>query len=74
MEDYIINVTEIEEFQTIKNMDELNTIFSRAKRIINGGGTAVLVRKHSDGRSEKFDEITSLADLEKYKDWVYKYL
>ncbi|MFL9485207.1 hypothetical protein ACI6Q2_20660 [Chitinophagaceae bacterium LWZ2-11] len=74
MEDYIINVGEIEELQTIKDIQSLNTIFDRAKRNIVGGGTAVLVRKQLSGRSDKFDELSTLDDLKNYKDKVYKYL
>lgn len=74
MEDYIINVGEIEELQTIKDIQSLDTIFDRAKRNIVGGGTAVLVRKQLSGRSDKFDELSTLDDLKNYKDKVYKYL
>jgi hypothetical protein len=74
MADYTINVTEIEELQTIKDMQSLDTIFSRAKSAVNGGGAAFLVRKKANGQADKFDEITTLEDLQRYKDWVYKYL
>ena len=74
MEDYIINVGKIEEWQTIKDMDSLDKTFQRAKRTLVGGGTVALVREQRDGRSDRFEEFTSLEDLEKYKRNVYKYL
>jgi hypothetical protein len=74
MADYTINVTEIEELQTIKDMQSLDTIFSRAKSAVNGGGTTFLVRKKAGGQADRFDEISTLEDLQQYKDWVYKYL
>jgi hypothetical protein len=74
MPEFVINVTEIEELQTVKDLQTLDNIFTRAKRIVNGGGSTVLIRKHANGGADKFDEITTLEDLEKYRQWVYKYL
>ncbi len=74
MQEIIINVREIEDLQTIKDISSLDVIFEKAKRIVNGGGTVVLIRKQVDGKEEKFEEISTLDDLKTYKDWVYKYL
>ena len=74
MQEFIINVTEIEELQTIKDTGTLDSIFEKAKRTIVGGGTVILVRKQADGKSEKFDEMSTLENLTTYKNWVYKYL
>ncbi|MBD0297488.1 MAG: hypothetical protein ICV84_20240 [Flavisolibacter sp.] len=74
MQEYIINVTEIEELQTIRNTDALDKIFTRAKETLVGGGTVILIRRYADGRSNKFDELGSLNDLAEYKKSVYKYL
>jgi len=74
MQQYVINVTQIEELQTIRNTDELDKLFSKARSVLVGGGTVLLVREHSSGKKEKFDEITTLDDLDGYKKQVYKYL
>jgi hypothetical protein len=64
MEDYTINVTKIEELQTISNTDELETIFIRAKSAVVNGAKVMLVREESTGAKHKFDEIDTLDDLE----------
>lgn len=74
MEDYIINVTEIEELQMIGNLPDLERIFEKAKINIIGGGTVVLIRRRSGGQEDRFDEITSLDDFETYRKWVFKHL
>jgi hypothetical protein len=74
MKDYTINVTEIEELQTIKNTDQLENIFARAKSAIVNGALVILVRKEASGKANKFDEIDTLETLESYKKGVFKYL
>lgn len=74
MTDYTINVTQIEELQTINNTDELETIFARAKSAIVNGALVILVRKEASGKTNKFDEIDTLETLESYKKGVFKYL
>lgn len=74
MEDYIINVGQIEEMQTIKDIPGLDRIFNKAKIVIIGGGKVVLVRKQLNGHTEKFDEYSNAGDFEAYKANVYKYL
>jgi hypothetical protein len=74
MNEFIINVAQIEEWQTIKNIGALETVFTRAKSTIVNGENVILVRKYTDGRQEKFDELTNLEDLDKYKKSVFKYL
>lgn len=74
MKEYIINVTHIEELQTISNIKELDKIFARAKSTIVNGEPVLLVRKQANGLTEKFDELTTLDALKEYKDGVYKYL
>lgn len=74
MQEYIINVTQIEELQTIKNIDELDKIFTRASRTIIGGEKVLLVRGSANGKTEKFDELSTEQDLAAYKQSVYKYL
>ena len=73
MQAYEINVTEIEELQTIANLRALDRIFMRAAQTIVGGEKVILVRK-TGSIKEKFDEITTPEDLEAYKKGVYKYL
>lgn len=74
MQDYVINVTEIEELQTIRDTDSLDHIFSRAKTTVVGGAAVILVRKKPGGKAEKFDELSTEADLAQYREKVYKYL
>ena len=74
MQQYVINVAQIEEWQTIKNITELDKLFARARSVLVGGGTVPLIRQSSKGKEEKFDEITTLEDFGEYKKQVYKYL
>ena len=74
MQNYIINVVQIEELQTTNDVDELSRIFGKAKSTIVNGEQVLLVRKFPDGHSEKFDQLTTLEDLEMYQKRIYKYL
>lgn len=74
MEDYVINVGNVEEWQMINDISSLNEVFQRAKRVLVGGGTVALMREQRDGSSWKVDEFSSLEDFEKYRENVYKYL
>ena len=74
MQDYTINVSKIEELQTINNTDELEMIFARAKSAVVNGAKVMLVRKEFSGKVNKFDEIDTLDALEAYKAGVFKYL
>ena len=74
MPEYTINVSEIEDLQTIGNVAELDQVFARAQSTVVQGGTVVLMRGTPGASSYKFDEITTEKDLENYKETVYKYL
>jgi hypothetical protein len=74
MEDYIINVGKIEEWQMIKDIQSLDEAFRRAKITLVGGGTVALVRELRNGEVYRFEEFTSLEDLAQYRKNVYKYL
>ena len=74
MQDYTINVGQIEELQTINNTDELKNIFTRAKSAVVHGAKVILVRKETSGKVNKFDEMDTLDDLEKYREKVFRYL
>lgn len=74
MEEYTIYVNQVEEWQTVNDTAALDTIFQRAKRNLVGGGTVTLVRKNPGGRTDKFDELSTLEDLEAYRKNVYKNL
>jgi len=74
MEDYIINVGKVEEWQTIMDIASLDELFQRAKRTLVGGGTVALVREQRNGEAYRFEEFTNLEDLAVYKKNVYKYL
>lgn len=74
MQEYIIDVTQVEEWQTIKDLDSLDRIFQRAKSTIVNGERVVLVRSDRSGARTAFDELTTLDDLERYRVSVYRYL
>jgi hypothetical protein len=74
MDDFIINVGKVEEFQMTKDVPALDEIFQRAKRVLVGGGVVVLVRELRNGDSYRFEEFSNLDDFESYKKNVYKYL
>jgi hypothetical protein len=74
MNDYTINVAQVEELQTIGDADALENIFSRAKSAVVNGAKVVLARKEASGKMNKFDEMDTLEELEKYKQQVFKYL
>ncbi|NTS42855.1 hypothetical protein HRG84_18350 [Flavisolibacter sp. BT320] len=74
MNDYVINVTQIEELQTISNTDELEKIFGRARSAVVNGAKVILVRKEASGKTNRFDEIDTLEDLDNYQKGVFKYL
>ncbi|WP_207496669.1 hypothetical protein [Aridibaculum aurantiacum] len=74
MQEYIIHVNQVEELQMIKDQDELERIFSRAKSTIVQGEAVVLVRKNPDGTSNKVDELTTETELEQLKEKVFKYM
>ena len=74
MQEYRIDVSRIEELQTINDTDELGRLFERAKSTIVNGEKVVLVRRQADGSVQPFDEMSTLDDLEAYRNQVYKYL
>ena len=74
MAEYIINVNEVEDLQMIDDLVELHQIFTRAQSTVVQGGTVILVRQNADGSSYRFDEITTEAEVEDYKEKVFKYL
>jgi hypothetical protein len=74
MREYVIDVSKIEELQTLSDKDELENIFFRAKSTIVNGEKVLLVRKDKKGASEKFDELSTEDDLEKYRQRVFRYL
>ncbi len=74
MQNFQINVSELEELQTIKDTESLDRIFAKGKRTVIGGALVVLIRKQADGTSVHFDEISTEEELKQYKKGVYKYL
>lgn len=74
MREYVIDVSRIEELQTLNDKNELEKIFSKAQSTIVNGESVILVRKNKKGFSQKFDEITTLDDLVRYRKSVFKYL
>jgi hypothetical protein len=74
MEDYIISVGKIEEWQMTNDLVSLDIVFDRAKRALVGGGIVALVREQRSGEVYRFEEISTLEDLEGYRRRVYRYL
>ena len=74
MTEYIIDVSRIEELQTLNDRDELEKIFAKAQSTIVNGESVILVRKSKTGSFQKFDEFSTLDDLHRYREIVFKYL
>lgn len=74
MEDYVIVVNRVEELQTIKDRQELELIFERAKRTIIGGQEVILVRQNSDGQQYRFETFSNEQDFEEYRKRVFRFL
>ena len=74
MQEYIIDVTEIEELQMTNDIDALDNIFQRARSTIVNGEKVVLQRKQRGAPTNPVDEFTTLDDLEHYRKTVYRYL
>lgn len=74
MREYVIDVSKIEELQTLNDKDELEKIFSKAQSTIVNGEKVIFVRKDKKGKSEKFDEMSTEDELEEYRKRVFKYL
>jgi len=74
MEDLVIAVNNIEEWQTLNDTNSLGRVFRKAQSVLVGGGKVVLERVQPSGQRYRFEEFTTLEDLEVYKKNVYKYL
>ncbi|NML22337.1 hypothetical protein HHL16_15745 [Pseudoflavitalea sp. G-6-1-2] len=74
MEDYIIVVNRVEELQTIRDQQELELIFERARRTIIGGCEVVLVREDRSGNQQPFDRFSNEQDFEEYRNRVFRFL
>lgn len=74
MDDYVISVGKVEEWQMTNDIAELNMVFDRAKRVLVGGGVVSLVREQRNGQAYRFEEFSTLEDLERYRKGVYRYL
>jgi hypothetical protein len=74
MEDFIISVGKVEEWQMTNDVAALDGLFQRAKKALVGGGIVALVREQRSGEPYRFEEFSNLEDFEAYKKNVYKYL
>lgn len=74
MTEYTINVNEVEDLQMTNGTVDLEQMFTRAKSTVVQGGSVVLTRRFADGSIEKFDQLSTEADLEAYRENVFKYL
>lgn len=74
MQDYEINVAEIEELQMIGNKEALEHILDKAKRTVIQGHVVHLVRKTADGSVSRFDRFSTEEEVRAYRKAVLKYL
>lgn len=74
MAEYIIVVNQIEEFQMLNDRHSLDAIFRKAQSAVVGGEVVALVRQNTNGEQSRFEEISTLEDLNAYKRNVYKYV
>lgn len=74
MEDYIISVGKVEEWQMTNDVVALDVVFERAKRVMVGGGVVALVREQRSGEVYRFEEFSTLEDFEEYRRRVYRFL
>lgn len=74
MEDYVIDVTKMEELQMIKDLAGLEDILQKARVNIVRGGKVVLVRTDVAGHQTAFDSFTNLDDFAAYRKNLLKYL
>jgi hypothetical protein len=74
MEDYIISVSKVEEWQMTNDVAALGAVFERAKRVLVGGGIVALVREQRSGEVYRVEEFSSLEDFEGYRKRVYRWL
>lgn len=74
MREFVIDVSRIEELQTLNDKDELEKIFVKAQSAIVNGEVVMLVRKDKHGIPQKFDELSTLEEIDLYKKTVFKYL
>ncbi|HUP12929.1 MAG TPA: hypothetical protein VM187_11970, partial [Niastella sp.] len=71
---YTIIVNQIEEFQMLNDRQSLDAIFRKAQSAVVGGEVVALVRQNTNGQQYRFEEISTLEDLNTYKKNVYKYV
>jgi hypothetical protein len=74
MEDYIISIGKVEEWQMTNDIAALDVVFDRAKRVLVGGGIVALVREQRSGDVYRVEEFSALEDFEKYRKGVYRFL
>ena len=74
MHEFVIDVAQIEELQMLNDINQLEKIFTKAKSTIVNGEKIILVRKNPKSPPQKFDELSTIEDLLRYKKTVFKYL
>jgi len=74
MQEYIISVSEVEEWQMTNDIQALDNVFGRAKRVLVGGGIVAVVREQRSGEVYRVEEFSTLEDLERYRKGVYRWL
>ena len=58
----------------LNDIEALEKIFSKAKSVIVNGEKVVLVRKTATSPVQKFDEFSTLEELDTFRASVFKYI
>lgn len=56
------------------DIQALDNVFGRAKRVLVGGGIVAVVREQRSGEVYRVEEFSTLEDLERYRKGVYRWL
>lgn len=74
MNELIVNVSLIEEWQMLNNTMELDNFFAKAQSAVVQGETVLVQRENPDGTYYAVQEISTIEELNLYRENVYKYL
>ena len=74
MIEFTIDIGQVEEWQGLKDIQELDRMFAKAKSTVVQGGIVLLSRNNTDGSSYTTDEITTETELKIYREKIFKYL
>lgn len=73
MQNLVIDIAQIEEWQVLNDRSELEKLFGKAQSTIVNGAAVELVR-NTGGQTARFEIIDNLSDLKHYRQQVMKYI